>query len=86
MAEAMAQQNSPLYLTPGCDSPLIVSVGELESAEYHAQSSEFAAAWSKQGTPVTELVLPEANHFTVLEHLRSTEAGLHQAILGQMNP
>jgi arylformamidase len=85
MDEAMAQRNSPLYLAPGCASPLIVSVGELESPEYHAQSNQFAGAWSKQGTPVTELILPEANHFTVLEHLSSVEAALHRAILADMN-
>lgn len=84
MDEAMADRNSPLRLAPSCDSPLIVSVGELESEEYHAQSSDFAVAWSKQGAPVTELTLSEANHFTVLEHLSAAEADLHQAILAHM--
>lgn len=84
MDEAMARRNSPVRLAPGCNSPLIVAVGERESAEYHAQSHELAAAWAQYGLPITELVLPAANHFTVLEHLTAPGAGINQAILVQM--
>jgi arylformamidase len=84
MDEAIARRNSPVRLVPGCNSPLIIAVGERESAEYHAQSDDLAAAWSQAGVPITKLVLPAANHFTVLEQLTAAEAGLNQAILAQM--
>ena len=64
MDEATAQRNSPLFLSPTCSAPLIVSVGELESDEYHAQSRDLSAAWSQKGLAITELPVADANHFS----------------------
>src|SRR5262249_44808899 len=58
MDETVARQYSPVRLAPGCDSPLIVSVGEWETAEYRAQSHDLVTAWSQKGLTITELVLP----------------------------
>jgi arylformamidase len=84
MDEAVARRNSPQYLSPTCSAPLIVSVGELESDEYHAQSSDFAANWTQHGTPITELTIPAANHFSILDHVYQPEASLYHTIITQM--
>jgi arylformamidase len=83
MDEAMARRNSPVFFSPAGKSPLIVTVGGAESDEYLAQSQDLADAWSPH-IPLTHLVVPEANHFSILEHLVNPAAPLHQAILAQM--
>ena len=81
--EATANRNSPARLSPASASPLIVAVGEAESDEYQAQSRDLAAAWRKHA-PITEVTVPGANHFTVLQALAQPGRSLHQAILAQM--
>lgn len=84
MDEAMARRNSPVFLTPTCKSPIIVTVGGAESEEYLAQSQDLTIAWSQQEIAVTQLIVPEAKHFSILDHLVNPQAPLHQAILAQM--
>ncbi len=85
MDEATAQQNSPVLMRPSTPNPLIIAVGEAESAEYHAQSQALAEAWSIQPNMMSVQVIPDANHFSVLEALAQTDGLLFQAILRQMN-
>jgi arylformamidase len=82
--EAMARRNSPVFLSPSCHSPLIVTVGGVESEEYLAQSQELVSAWSQQGVPISPLVVPGANHFSILDHLVNPDSLLERAILAQM--
>lgn len=84
MDETTAKRNSPVLMSPATDCPLIVAVGASETAEYHAQSNDLAAAWSAKGVEVTIFDLPGRNHFTVLEPFIDAQAELHQAILAQM--
>ncbi|GIK42509.1 MAG: esterase [Chloroflexota bacterium] len=84
MDEAMARRNSPVFLPPTCRSPLIVAVGGAESEEYLAQSQELGSVWSQQGVPITPLVVPGANHFSILDHLVNPDSPLKRVILDQM--
>lgn len=83
MDEAIARRNSPVFLPPTSKSSLIVAVGGAESEEYLAQSQDLAATWSPH-MPITHLVVPETNHFTILEHLVNPDATLRRIILAQM--
>jgi arylformamidase len=85
MDETTARRNSPLFLSPICPAPLIISVGADESDEYHAQSHDLATAWGQHGTAIRELTIPDANHFSILDHIYNPEADLYQAILAQIN-
>lgn len=80
----MARRNSPIFLSPPCRSPLIVTVGGAESEEYLAQSQELESAWSQQGLPISPLIVPGANHFSILDHLVNPDSLLKRAILAQM--
>lgn len=84
MDEAMARRNSPVYLSPGSNAPLIVTVGEAESDEYHAQSQDLVDAWSEKELSIIHLSVPDANHFSILEHLAIEGGSINQAILNQM--
>ena len=84
MDEEMARRNSPVFLSPTGNNPLIVTVGSLESDEYHAQSQELIDVWSSTRISLTQLPIADADHFSILEHFISEEAVLNQAIRQQM--
>lgn len=54
-------------ILPRARAGLVLAVGEREPAEFHRQAIELAAAWSRLTPRV--VVVPRANHFTVLDSL-----------------
>ncbi|MXY41364.1 MAG: alpha/beta hydrolase fold domain-containing protein [Rhodospirillaceae bacterium] len=77
-------RNSPILHIPQAAGPLIVTLGGDESAEFHRQSQDFLAAWTRAGLPGTYLDLPGLNHFTVLEGYMDRRSPLCSAILRQI--
>jgi arylformamidase len=70
--ESSARRLSPALLVPQCRIPLVLAVGEDESAEYHRQSAAIDAAWGERGVAVDSLSLPGHNHFTIVDELTAT--------------
>lgn len=77
------RQYSPRRLLPAHRSPLLLTVGSRESAEYHAQSRELARRWLAHGMPVTELDQPGHHHFSILATLADPDTALHQLLRRQ---
>lgn len=75
---------SPIRHIPERASPLIVTFGGDESAEFHRQSESFLAEWTEKGLDGHYLDLPGRNHFTVLEDYRDPASPLCRSILRQM--
>lgn len=82
--EAMARRNSPVFLLPTSKSSLIVAVGGAESEEYLAQSQDLLLAWPLHDVSVVPVIVPEANHFSILAHLVNRASTLQRIILVQM--
>jgi arylformamidase len=61
-----AARLSPVRLRAVVGGPMIIAVGDEETAEFHRQASEFAA-W--QGVKAELVVVPSANHYTVVRQL-----------------
>ncbi|HUG62018.1 MAG TPA: alpha/beta hydrolase [Methylomirabilota bacterium] len=59
--------------------PVVAAVGGAETAEFHRQSDDFAAAWTAPRPSV--LRVPGANHFTVLDSLATPGASLNAAVV-----
>ncbi|MYF07529.1 MAG: alpha/beta hydrolase fold domain-containing protein [Rhodospirillaceae bacterium] len=78
------ERNSPILHIPQAAGPLIVTLGGDESAEFHRQSQDFLAAWTRAGLPGAYLDLPGLNHFTVLEGYMDRRSPLCSAILRQI--
>ncbi len=75
---------SPIRHLPDQASPLIVTLGGEESAEFHRQSEAYLAAWTGSGLQGHYVDLPGHNHFTVLEEYREPNSVLCRAMLRQM--
>ena len=75
---------SPIRHVPERASPLTVTFGGDESAEFRRQSESFLAAWTEKGLDGRYLDLPGRNHFTVLEDYMEPGSPLCRLILRQI--
>jgi len=72
----MVARHSPLYLSPQNKPDVILAVGGNESAEFHRQTHELAAAWGAKVGSIMQVPLPETNHFTTLDALATANSPL----------
>lgn len=75
-----ARRNSPLlHLADSC--PAIIVAGGAELPELQRQSRELHAAYQARGLKSDLQILPEEDHFTILEQLASPDGVLTRAVL-----
>lgn len=80
---ASARAASPLYWpAPPKDRTLVAAVGGDESQEFIRQSLDIAAAWGKAGVKAECVVVPSANHFTIVEELANSDSAMVARIAG----
>ena len=75
-----AKCNSPVRLEPSNSCPLIVAVGEAETAEIKDQSKELYTCWKNKGIDSELLQLPRQNHYSIAETIVDPQSSLHQAL------
>jgi arylformamidase len=66
MDVAAASKLSPLVWTPRAGIKVTAVVGGDESSEYHRQTRALVDCWGAVGAETKEIVVPDANHFTVI--------------------
>lgn len=76
-------RNSPNRLVQPNPTPLLLTVGGDESAEFHRQQSEFAATRSAQQAPYTVVHQAVGHHFDAVEQL-GKPSDLSDALLKQI--
>jgi arylformamidase len=80
---ASAREMSPLlWPAPPKDRTLVAAVGGDESQEFVRQSLAIAGAWSKAGVKAECVVVPGANHFTIVDELARAESAMLARIVG----
>lgn len=80
---AAAREASPLlWQTPPKDRVLIAAVGADESQEFIRQSLEIAGTWSRAGVKAECVLVPSANHFTILDELARPDSAMLARISG----
>jgi arylformamidase len=75
-----AKSNSPVRLEALNPCPLIVAVGEDETAEFNDQSKEFYSCWKDKGADIQLLQLPGQNHYSIAETIVNPQSLLHRAL------
>ena len=85
MDKEVAVRNSPIHYSPKLGAPLIISVGSLETEEYHRQSRDFARHWQAKRFPLEMVEMPGFHHFSVIEQLANPNSPLNQAVRRQMS-
>lgn len=79
MSEAEAQTLSPTSWVSDSLPPSIVAVGAAETDEFRRQGMEYAQQLRAAGVRAHPLIVPEANHFTVLRAFTDTDSSLFRA-------
>ncbi len=70
---------SPIRHIEPSTTPLLLAVGEGETAEFRRQSLNFAAAWQARGNVCDIQCLPELTHFDIIVEFAREGSALHQA-------
>lgn len=77
-----AREASPaLWPAPPADCTFVAAVGGAESREFLRQSLDISAAWSAAGVKAECVVVPNANHFTIVDELARPESAMVQRVL-----
>jgi arylformamidase len=77
LTPSTARAASPLLWTPPPpDRVFVAAVGGAESQEFLRQSLEIAGRWSAAGVKAECVVVPGANHFTILDELARAESAM----------
>lgn len=80
MDRAQARRNSPLHLPLGTPCPVMVTVGELETAAFHEQSRAYAAKLSAAGWPCELVVQPAVDHFGIVMSMAELDGAIVRGI------
>lgn len=79
--EAARGASPLLWPPPPADRTLVAAVGGAESQEFLRQSLDIAATWSAAGVKAECVVVPNANHFTVVDELTRSESAMVHRVL-----
>ena len=84
MTPEIAAANSPLIHPPRVMCPLLVAVGGAEPKGWQQMSEDYFQFAKQHGMNATYLVEPDANHYTMSEHLLDDRRPLTQAMIRQL--
>lgn len=84
LSPEQARRNSPVLHVRRNPASLILSVGGLESAEFHRQTHDYAAAWRAAGNACDVLPAPGRNHYSALDAFADSGHALGRSALRQM--
>ena len=73
---------SPNRLEPQANCPLLLPVGENETAEYLRHTQALAESWKGKGFPVESIILPGHDHFSIMNELNDPASELSGLIAG----
>lgn len=84
MNREIADRNSPMKITTPeglrLHCRVLVVIGEHESPEFHRQSKEFYELLKQMLTSVSYLVIPDVDHFNIMEKCLQTDFSLCKEI------
>ena len=84
MTPEIAKQNSPFLTPPRVKCPLVVAVGAAEPERWQQMSKDYFEFCKQHGMNVEYLTEPDANHYTMSEHLLDAARPLTRAMIRQM--
>ena len=79
-----AERNSPIHMNPRADIPFSIVVGEAESDEFRRQSYHFFEKWGERGANVKYFELPDLNHFSIIDQMKTPGNALTEIMLRHM--
>ncbi|MEX5709355.1 alpha/beta hydrolase [Parafrankia sp. FMc6] len=84
LTAAEAARNSPVRHVHGGIPPLVVARGDNETTAFAEQHRQFVSSLARAGTSVTDLVVPDRNHFDLPLSIGDPRTSLGSTVLAQM--
>lgn len=84
--ERVIERCSPLFSVRPCRTPIWVTWGGNESAEFTRQSASFHRAWIETGNAGKLEPQPNADHFSAISGFENPNSALCQWLAKQLNP
>ncbi len=82
LSSGTARKASPLlWPSPRPGSSFVAAVGGAESSEFLRQSLDIARAWYAAGVNAERVVVPDANHFTIVDEIARPGSPMVERIL-----
>ncbi|UNK39964.1 alpha/beta hydrolase (plasmid) [Shinella sp. H4-D48] len=75
------QDHSPMFNVRKCFAPLALTWGDADPEAFAGQSLRFEAAWKAVGNGASSFVLPNANHFEVLEGFKTSDGRMTRVVM-----
>jgi arylformamidase len=83
LTQEEALRVSPALMNSKSRSPILLAVGEKESAEFHRQSALLATAWQDRSLPILEI--STADHFSICDEFAADNSPLFSAAMNLIN-
>ncbi len=84
LTHEIIRRESPLFNIPQAAPPLLLSLGEYESLEFHRQTAVFLDAWRANGLEAQLMVQKGKNHVAAIEDLGRHDSPLCEALVAFM--
>ena len=75
-----AANNSPVFLEPASDCPLLLVTGSEETDEFHVQSEELYNRWKDKCCSADLVIVPAKNHYSILDAVVEKDSILRDSI------
>jgi len=85
MDRETAIKNSPVFLSPANDCPLLLVTGSDESDEFKAQSEELCQCWQSKCSNIELLMVPKKNHYSILDAVIEKDSAVMAAMNRMIN-
>ena len=82
MDTLVAHGNSPYFLKPETDAPILVTIGGGESPQLRWQTDQFIKQWSHYEAPIESHVEADVDHFDLINRLASGDSEIFNKIRG----
>ena len=75
-----AEANSPQFLSPSGDAPVLCAVGGAETSVFFSQTDAYVQQWQSDSRLMEKYVEADADHFDIIDNLGDAGSGIFQAI------
>ncbi len=84
--DGVIRRNSPGFLVRPCSTPVWITWGGAETAEFARQSALYHAAWHAAGNRSELRAVPDANHFTVIAGFEDSQSEVCRWLANYLQP
>jgi arylformamidase len=80
MDSSVAHDNSPQFLKPTSDAPVLATLGGGETTQFHWQLDQFVEQWRTYGLSIQTFIEPSVDHFDVINRLAEHDSSIFQKV------